>query len=286
MNSNIIIIGAPRSGTNLLRDLLTSYDDVATWPCDEINFIWRYCNAGFSTDELPDSLVTPKISSYIQGQFQKISRKYEVRHVVEKTCANSLRVPYVNKIFPDAKFLFIVRDGLDAISSICARWHSPIDVSYILKKARYVPLSDWPVYFSRFGQARIDHLLSSRQRLGSWGPVVTGMPEMLHKMSIEQVAAYQWKECVERASECFDQLDEDRVCRITYEDLVSDPQAILRRILRFVGYDHNTELSPDAVASVSVKSIGKGRLRLSKDNLLSVMPIVSDTLVQQGYEPL
>lgn len=286
MNSNIIIIGAPRSGTNLLRDLLTSYDDVATWPCDEINFIWRYRNAGFSTDELPESLVTPKISSYIQGQFHKISRKYEVRHVVEKTCANSLRVPYVNKIFPDAKFLFIVRDGLDSISSICARWHSPIDVSYILKKARYVPLSDWPVYFSRFGQARIDQLLSSRQRLGSWGPVVTGMPEMLHKMSIEQVAAYQWKECVERASECFDQLDEDRVCRITYEDLVSDPQAILRRILRFVGYDHNTELSPDAVASVSVKSIGKGRLRLSKDNLLSVMPIVSDTLVQQGYELL
>ena len=47
----LIIIGAPRSGTNMLRDLLCSIDGVGTWPCDEINYIWRHGNLKENTDE-------------------------------------------------------------------------------------------------------------------------------------------------------------------------------------------------------------------------------------------
>ena len=48
----VIIIGAPRSGTNILRDVLTSFDGICTWPCDEINYIWRHGNAKYPSDEL------------------------------------------------------------------------------------------------------------------------------------------------------------------------------------------------------------------------------------------
>ena len=41
---DVVIIGAPRSGTNMLRDVLTSLPGFATWPCDEINLIWRHGN--------------------------------------------------------------------------------------------------------------------------------------------------------------------------------------------------------------------------------------------------
>jgi len=33
MSPPIVIIGAGRSGTNLLRDLLCAHPDVVTWPC-------------------------------------------------------------------------------------------------------------------------------------------------------------------------------------------------------------------------------------------------------------
>ena len=33
----VVIIGAPRSGTNMLRDVLVGVGGYATWPCDEIN---------------------------------------------------------------------------------------------------------------------------------------------------------------------------------------------------------------------------------------------------------
>ena len=284
MKNNIIIIGAPRSGTNLLRDLLVSYDNIATWPCDEINFIWRYRNASFPTDELPPSLITPKIASYVQDQFRKIRERYGCSYVVEKTCASSLRVPYINKIFPEAKFIFIVRDGLDVISSISERWHSPIDFFYTLRKARYVPLIDWPTYVKRFGQARMDQLFSPERRLGLWGPVVNGMREMSMTMPIEQVAAYQWRECIGNATESLGELEENRVCRITYENLVSDPQAVLKEVLAFVDYPQDAKLSAEALDGVSTESIGKGRRQLSKENLQSVLPVISEALEQHGYQ--
>ncbi|MDN5869897.1 MAG: sulfotransferase [Nitrococcus sp.] len=33
----VVIIGAPSSGTNMLRDVLTPIPDVPTWPCENIN---------------------------------------------------------------------------------------------------------------------------------------------------------------------------------------------------------------------------------------------------------
>ena len=38
----IIIIGAPRSGTNILRNTLTTFFEIGTWDCDEIPYIWLY----------------------------------------------------------------------------------------------------------------------------------------------------------------------------------------------------------------------------------------------------
>jgi len=43
-NAPVIIIGAPRSGTNIIRDVIVTNNNFTTWPCDEINYVWRYKN--------------------------------------------------------------------------------------------------------------------------------------------------------------------------------------------------------------------------------------------------
>ena len=58
--SDVVIIGAPRSGTNMLRDILSTFEGVATWPCDEINYIWRHGNMSYPSDEIPRELANPK----------------------------------------------------------------------------------------------------------------------------------------------------------------------------------------------------------------------------------
>ena len=114
---DVIIIGAPRSGTNMLRDVLTSLEGIETWPCDEINYIWRHGNVGYPSDEIPAEMATRKVQSYIRKKFDSIADKTHAEIIVEKTCANSLRVPFVDRLLPDAKYIFIYRDGVDATGS-------------------------------------------------------------------------------------------------------------------------------------------------------------------------
>ena len=95
----LIIIGAARSGTNMLRDLLSSTGAISTWPCDEINYIWRYNHASHPNDVFSPEMAGEKEKKYIENQFRKISRKYKTDWVLEKTCANTLRVPFVNAVF-------------------------------------------------------------------------------------------------------------------------------------------------------------------------------------------
>ena len=160
MYDKLIIVGAPRSGTNMLRDMLAKLPGVGTWPCDEINYIWRHGNVRYLSDVFSPDMATPRVVSYIQRQFDDFAGKNSLRVLVEKTCANSLRIGFVDKVVPDAKYIFIVRDGLDAVGSAMIRWRAELDFVYLLKKARYVPLSDLPYYAFRYFWNRVYRVVS------------------------------------------------------------------------------------------------------------------------------
>jgi hypothetical protein len=179
--SPLIIIGAPRSGTNMLRDVLTSLPTVETWPCDEINYIWRHGNVRYPSDEFRPDMARPGVRGYIRKQFDWVARKYKAQTVVEKTCANSLRVGFVDQVVPDAKYIFIHRDGLDAVGSAIKRWKAKLDIPYLARKARFVPASDLPFYGSLFVWNRIHRLLSKEKRLTVWGPKLDYMQELMQK---------------------------------------------------------------------------------------------------------
>ena len=48
-------------------------------------------------------MATPKVAAYIRGRFDEIRRRYDARSVVEKTCANSLRVEFARAVVPEAR---------------------------------------------------------------------------------------------------------------------------------------------------------------------------------------
>ena len=59
----LVIIGAGRSGTNMLRDVLCRMPGLGTWPCDEINYIWRHGNRAHPDDEFPGGFARPKVQA-------------------------------------------------------------------------------------------------------------------------------------------------------------------------------------------------------------------------------
>ena len=75
----IFIIGAPRSGTNILRDTLTSNKKFVTWDCDEINYIWRYNSIFKKSDELKVKNITLKKRNYIRSRFKNIISKAKAK---------------------------------------------------------------------------------------------------------------------------------------------------------------------------------------------------------------
>ena len=281
--SDVVIIGAPRSGTNMLRDILTTFESVATWPCDEINYIWRHGNMRYPSDEIPRELASPSKKNYINKRFEEISKQYNSQFVVEKTCANSLRVPFVDAILPEAKYVFIYRDGIDATGSAKERWTARLDISYIIRKVKYVPKLDLPFYALRYFWARVFRLISREKRLAFWGPALSDMQTIMQNHTLNEVCALQWQRCVDKAEEAFNAMPEDKIVRIRYEDFVRQPALELKRLVKFLGIEANTMQIEAAVKGVSPQSLGKGRSSLEKEEVARLESLVGDTLDRYGY---
>ncbi|MFO7971893.1 MAG: sulfotransferase [Desulfobacterales bacterium] len=278
-----IIIGAPRSGTNMMRDVLTSLSGVATWPCDEINYIWRHGNVRHPSDEFKSDMARPQVCSYIRRQFDWVAKKYQVHTVVEKTCANSLRVGFVDRVVPEAKYIFIRRDGLDVVSSAIKRWKAGLDIRYLTRKARFVPAFDLPYYASSFLWNRIYRLLSREERLAFWGPKLDGMEELLVRYSLEEVCAIQWKRCVDKAEEVLAEIPAERWTEVSYESFVKKPEEEFKRIAEFLGMRALSDSIARAVKGASPRSIGKGRRDLGAEAIDRLMPFIQQTMLRYGY---
>ena len=279
----IVIIGAPRSGTNMLRDVLCQFQKVGTWPCDEINYIWRHGNVGSETDEFSVDMARPKVKEFIRKEFDNFASDNDLNFLVEKTCANSLRIPFVDQVIPEAKYIFIVRDGVDVVGSAAIRWKAKLDLSYIVKKVRYVPLLDIPYYALRYLGSRAYKFFSSEQRLSFWGPSYIGLNKDLKQHSLDEICALQWKHCVDSSSESFSSMPQDKVIKTSYESFVKNPIIELRKILEFCNIPFDDGSIKKSVAGVTKNSVGKGRSSLDERSIKNIENLISGTLKNNGY---
>jgi hypothetical protein len=203
--------------------------------------------------------------------------------VVEKTCANSLRVSFVDRVVPEAKFVSIVRDGRDAAASARRRWHAKLEPGYAVAKARFVPPTDLAYYAAAHLGRRLHRLRSLDGRLGSWGPRLRDMDELLATRSLVEVCALQWQRCVDLADRDLAQLNSSRVHRVRYEDFVDDPAAHLAGIAAFAGRPAAEADVRAAVSHVAPDRASAPREQLSADEHARIEALVERTLAAHGY---
>ncbi len=280
----VLIIGAGRSGTNMLRDIITSIPSFDTWDCDEINPIWRYGNRNHATDELKKEQVTPKIKDYIQSRFHKIHRKSNSKYVVEKTCANSLRLEYLYAIFPNAKYIIINRDGRDVVPSAMKRWTSSFELSYTLKKLRYVPLVDLHFYVFKFGFNRLKRIFGKSKSLSFWGPLYNGISEDKENLTLMKLCANQWKSSAEAILDQRKIIPQDQVYDVKYEDFVSNPVEELKKLTVFLGVKIPDEDLTSLTKNVSSKSVGSHKKSFSQNEIDDLEKLITPTLKKLRYE--
>jgi hypothetical protein len=281
----IIVLGAPRSGTNMLRDVLTALPGFATWPCDEINFVWKHGNITTRSDDIPPERAMSATSSFVRQQFDSVARDHAARYVVEKTCANTLRVAYVDKLLPDALFVVLLRDGRDAISSAMRRWQQPVPGgSYYLKKLRFVALTDMPWVLTTALARRLRGLIGSgKQQWSTWGPVFPELDAAIRQeRPLVEVCALQWTRCVEQSLDGLEGIETSRWLVVSYERFVDQPQEQLRRVVSFTGASVDDSILSRAVRSVSADNVGKWRCDLEVDDLSMIEPLISEAMQRSG----
>lgn len=289
MAETVIIVGAPRSGTNMLRDVLTKLPRIGTWHCDEINLLWKHGNLDVEHDELRPEHARPAVKRYLRGAFDRVARREQLQTLVEKTCATSLRVGFAATVFPNAKFLFIRRDGIDAAASAAQRWSAPFDLGYTLRKARYVPTRDLPIHLGSFAARQLRRSLHRGDRAPDvtgmvstwWGPRPRDYRQLQRSRTLAEIAFIQWLRCVQQAREDLAELPSTQVHEVIYEEFVADPAAGLQTVLQFVGRPESMDAT--AVQQVRGDSVGKGRRTFDEPTRKRLLALGGRVLEDLGY---
>ena len=244
----LFIIGAPRSCTTFFSHILNDSELFAVWM--EPNFIWKYNNGKIKDDRMDESNYSPKSAEFIKRKFKRFLDKSNKKYFAEKTPANCLRIPFINKVFPEARYIHIYRNGYSCINSMYNQFYLKEDKNAYLTKNKSVRSKRIKEKFNKLRQIHFFELhnylgmmfdslcleLGLKDRYKYWGVRIPELQNKVDSLSTEEICAYQWKYCVRYANNDLGEIDGDRVINLKYEDLVLNTDHELKRVSSFLGH--------------------------------------------------
>lgn len=274
----LVLIGAARSGTKIMRDSLAAALDIGAVPYD-VGFVWRYGNESTAHDVLRPADVRPKTRRLVHSYLARYVRNGAV---IEKTVGNTLRVPFVAELLPDARFVYVERDGVDVAVSTQREWLADSDLSYLKEKAKHFPLRLVPTYGLKFLRTQTLGRRNASRHVGSWGPRYPGIDADLKAVGLLRVCARQWRESVRAARAAL--ADIEGVVRVRYEDLVADPTAELTRICRELGFAPDAEQIAVGAHMIDPARSRPARGTLSQKDQADLDEEIGPLLKELGYD--
>ncbi|MCF6218706.1 MAG: sulfotransferase [Gammaproteobacteria bacterium] len=223
----VFILGTGRSGTTILGIVLSMHKDVgflnepkALWHAihpneDLIGSYSRksasyYLNAS-DVDELMKRNAHRLFGAYLTATFSK--------RVVDKYPELIFRVPFVKSLFPDAKFLFLVRNGWDTCHSI-EGW------SARLGKQKNGEIHDWWGVNNRKWNLLLEQVVSQHEDLVSY------VGDMKQWTNHVDMAAVEWIVTMREGLQ-LERRYPGHVLRVKYEELCVSAQSELKKIIDF-----------------------------------------------------
>lgn len=214
----IIILSAPRSGSTLLFETLALSNQIATIGGESHEIIedipaLRPDATGVTSNRLRAEHASDEVGTRIREGFAarlvdssgRAVRDPSALRLLEKTPKNTLRVPFLNAVFPDARFVLLWRDPQQALGSIIRAWQS----------------GRWKTYSGLPGFSRPWSLL-----------LPPGWPDYENR-SLADIAAFQWIAANQYALDDLSALEPDRWMSISYSELLRAPLGAVQRIFQF-----------------------------------------------------
>jgi Sulfotransferase family len=232
----IFIIGTGRSGTTILGVVLSMHRDVgflnepkALWHkiYSQEDLVGSY-SRGVAHYRLEATDVTPEISQAAHRLFGAYLTAVVSRRVVDKYPEQVFRLPFVRQIFPDAKFIFLVRNGWDTCKSI-EQWSQRLGTQ--VKDETH----DWWGVNDRKWHLLVDLLVAKDPELGQFTDEIKNFTDHSDRSTVEWILTM--KEGLHWLKEL-----PDSVYRVNYEDLVTNSQVILKELLDFCELPQDTKM--------------------------------------------
>lgn len=303
----VLIIGAGRSGTNLLSRILG--EDPRFWNAFENRYIWNYGARTLAHDVRTAEEATLRVQAYIRRFFARMAERHG-RIVVDKTPSNVLRVAFAHAVLPEARFINVVRDGRDNLVSRRIEWYggkrsyrapeqdgdSPAGarsdrLALLRQRVRHMltlagrgnlPPERWPTFLLDNLGPFVSNLVSGQPV--RWGDRFPGMRETLRAYGLLVTAGVQWREGVLQATVQGRRLPMDRYLELRYEDLLIEPEAQWARIAAFLGIAVEGPCLEYIRGALRRGNSGKWRAQLSRDELTALEPHIRPALEFLGYE--
>ncbi len=233
----ICVIGLPRSGTTLLGRALAGLPGAVYH--EEPNPMWRFRNfRRLGHEQFTAADATPEVRRYIRSVLASEEQGLEASLTIEKTPANCIRIGFVEAVLPEARIIFLTRNGDDVRASILRKWQGGIDSNGArlnddvpfralrakLVKSRYIHSSEKLLYLRAELSAKWSML--RRGSTDYWGPMVRNW-QSLRGLAPERV--------VDESCACMEAAYERGVAGcalphavVAYEDLVRAPRTVLQ----------------------------------------------------------
>lgn len=254
----LFVIGAPRSGTSLLGDL------VGQLP--EFSYHYEPPITKAAARYVYEKRWSPWFAArFYRWVYRRLMRRVGEcdRRFAEKTPQNCFIAYFLARAFPDASFLHIVRDGRDAAISYSQK-------PWLTERGRKTGQRETGGYpFGPFARFWVE----SERR------------DEFESTSDLDRCAWAWRRHVEAALEAQREIAEDRWLEVRYEDLTNDPAHVGVRVLDFLAIDRATSrrFLLDALSRVKRDSVGRFARELKADSHAILERQAGDLLRRLGY---
>jgi Sulfotransferase family/SEC-C motif len=229
----VIVVSAPRSGSTLLFETLARSGSLWTIG-DESHGVFEHIKQlnpahGICTsNRLLAEDAEERIVGHLRAAFLERLRNHaglryrdvtdagaQKPRLLEKTPKNALRIPFLDRVFPDARYIWLYRDPRENLSSMIEAWRSSDFVTY-------KNLPGWTENWSLL-------LPPGFQR-------VAGSP-------LEEVVAFQWQSANRYILNDLAAISPNRWTALSYAELVADTPVTVKRLCEFadVAYDEGLD---------------------------------------------
>jgi len=216
---------------------------------------WHAHAYGFAEPgrDLLASDVTPRVRRQMHAAFEPMLTARRDRLLIKLTGWS--RIGFLNEVFPDARFVHIVRDGRAVASSLLhvnawqwRGWYGPYSW-------RYGPLS------------AEDH--AAWERSGRSFVALAGLQWKIHTRAIE--AARRG-------------LDASRFLEVKYERFCEAPLETCRRVLEFTGLRHSPGFEREVATTRITDMTHRWRRDLSPEQQALLTGLLREDLLRYGYD--